>query len=198
MKINQFLLLTILAIGSASAQISITISPIAGDTESYLLQASGSGGVADSTIDSGDLFLSGAAFSNNNEFPAAGLSYGGQSVVEATPSGPAAYFFELSDFLSSGTAYSFSGGSTIVALGSGNSYLGLFTPGVYAITTSTGIFGDDATGSLEILSTPIPEPSTYAILFGLLSILLTVAKRRRKYRIADGLAGGLGKIKSYR
>ncbi len=59
-------------------------------------------------------------------------------------------------------------------------YGNYFNVGEYTITSSNVIFGDSATGTLSVLSEPIPEPSTYAALTGVFILGLVVLLRRRR------------------
>ncbi|GAB5562569.1 MAG: hypothetical protein SynsKO_42160 [Synoicihabitans sp.] len=183
MKIKTILLLTAAVAfiaSTASAQITITISPINGDANNYLLQASGTGDTSTATINFGDLILNGNAFITVAGLPQAGLTFGGEAVTNAAVASTTTYRFAIANSLASGSSYGFSGGSTVVALTA--TYEATFNPGSYTIDSGNFIFGSNPTGTFTVLSSPspVPEPSTYAAIGGIAVLGVALLRRRRK------------------
>src|SRR5690606_6124934 len=106
-----------------------------------------------------------------------GLTFGGTAVSSASPAFVDKITFNLESSLPAGNSYLFDGTAVIVSLP--NAYGNIFIPGSYTIVSSSGIFGDDATGTLTIHTSPVPEPSTWALLSGLL-VFGWVVRRRVK------------------
>lgn len=155
-----------------SAQITIVISPVTGDDYAYQISVSGTGSITASSTGNGYFFLDGDAF-QVDPFPSAatGLVFGGSIVTDNSVDDPDVYLFSVLGTLPSGSSYSFVTGSAIAAASGG--YTNTFNPGVYTITSSGGIFGPSATGTLTISATPVsavPEPGTYALMAGLATL----------------------------
>lgn len=167
---------------SAEAAISFTISPIAGDTQQALLSLEGT--VGTDTVDgarSAMFQFSGTPLTENIGSALNDLYLGGKKLSSMTVfSNNSTFVFGVSKGLPSGSNYSFSGGPSLIAL-NGN-YTDLFNVGTYSVIASNGASGTDATGTLTILSSPIPEPATYAALAGCAMLGLALWKRKHTYR----------------
>ena len=165
------------SVSAAQAALFITFNPIIGEPGLFRVTASGTGSAVGSTVGIGASYLNldGKASYTTNGF-GSGLVYGGAPFVRISP-GPG----QQLSFTSSATApagtHSFSGLSGDYTLN--EPYSDAFpSPGTFTFSSSTGIFGTTATGTVVISTVAVPEPASASLLLGLCATLL-IARRRR-------------------
>jgi len=183
---RKILLVVALCSGSllwATPALTLVISPLADDPTGFRLDVAGSAGlVMDEGAQAGSLSLDTDAFADYGGNTTDNLVFGGQTVNYFGTMGTSGLFFTLDGQtgLAGYNIYSFATDYSIGA--AANGYEGTFIPGTYAIVAGTGIFGDDASGTLTILDSPVspvPEPATYAVMAGVVMLGFGVWRRRR-------------------
>ncbi len=164
-------LLTPLARGA----IIIHISPHPENDQYVLIQASGTSGNVTENHGSGTLVLDRNAFVYGITSTSPGLTIGGEAITFASPTSYNSIGFSVSNDLPLGEL-SFAGDGLIGQLAA--PYLNTFIPGTYEIVSgSSSMFGMDVTGTLTIHTSPVPEPSTWALLSGLFVFGWVVRRR---------------------
>ena len=179
--LNLFAILGILILSNnAHAIINITISPVSGDSTRFRIDASGSADMTTFSSTYGGLLLDNDFF--NGYFEAtpdsSTLTFGGQTLTKIS-GGSNQLLFDKTSGHTAGTINSFDGGPATALITNGGDYFDVFSVGIYNITGGASSFGDSPTGTVTILSSPIPEPSTYAAILGLSAIGFALARRRR-------------------
>jgi hypothetical protein len=185
--LRKILFIAVACTGSllwATPALTLVISPLADDPTVFRLDVAGSAGlVMDEGAQAGSLWLDGDAFADYGTNTTTNLVFGGQTVSYFGTLGPNWLNFVLDSEtgLAGYNIYSFATDYSLGAAASG--YEATFVPGTYAITAGSGIFGDDASGTLTILDTPVstavPEPATYAAMAGVMALGFGVWRRRR-------------------
>ncbi len=109
MCIKVFILASVLLCASvAHAALTLTISPIAGDSDNFRFDASGTGSETSTSNSFGSLSFNADFFNFFVGYSTSGLSYGGESVTNIDMD-TNDLDFSLNSFLFSGGTYSFSG-----------------------------------------------------------------------------------------
>ncbi|MEO0796271.1 MAG: hypothetical protein AAFX93_13970 [Verrucomicrobiota bacterium] len=171
------------AIRSAMGVLTITISPIANDANSFQLAANGS--LMGAPGDFGSLLLDGNAFAPfvplnplvGTSYP--GLNFGGEE-ISAILLNQDAIEFDFENILPPAASYGFEGSTTIETTPQPFGFI--FTPGIYNIISDGGVFAGSATGTITVRASPIPEPSTFISIGGGLALFGLAAWRGLRNR----------------